>query len=237
MARRPPAAIEGVVRCVLACSDVGAPHPLGGHTRDPTLSLSGSAINRGNPGPPPPADSLNLIAIDDTTCLQVRLDEWLKKFSALHERARAGNMNLVETRTYLGARNELARAILKQQQKKVPANAKTRQLLRVAAALPVDVHVSGGVVHALTQELWTGGFTAIVPPLGTPTERVRFALTLSKEGPPLEGSARVISDSAVGGSTRLTVEFEGMAPADAERVEFAVFDALLVRFAVPGTPG
>jgi hypothetical protein len=167
----------------------------------------------------------------------VRLDDWLKKFSALHERAREGKLNLVENRTYLGARNELARAILKQQQQKIPANAKTRQLLRVAAAVPVDLHLPGGLVHALTQELWTGGFTAIVPPLGMPTERVRFALTLAKTSPPLEGTARVLGDSAVGGTTRLSLAFEGLAEPDAERVEFAVFDALLVRFAVPGATG
>jgi hypothetical protein len=165
----------------------------------------------------------------------VRLDEWLKKFSVLHERARGGKLTVVENRTYLGARNELARAILKQQQQKVPAGAKTRQLLRVAAAVPVDVHLPGGAAHALTQELWTGGFTTLVPPLGMPTERLRFVLTLGKDSAPIEGWARVVGDAAVGGSTRLNLEFEGLSPADAERVEFAVFDALLSRFAVPGS--
>lgn len=166
----------------------------------------------------------------------MRLDEWLKKFAVLHERARTGKMSAIENRTYLGARNELARAVLSQQKQKVAAGTRMRQLLRAAAAVPVAVHLPGGIAQAVTQELWAGGFTAIVPPLGMPLERLKFALTLGKDQPPVEGWARVIGDSAAGGSTRLTVEFEGISPADSERVEFAVFDAFLSRMAPPGTP-
>jgi hypothetical protein len=165
----------------------------------------------------------------------VRFEDWLKKFSALHERARAGKLSTLDNRNYLGARNELARALLKQQHKKVPEGAKNRQLLRAAAAVPVDVHLPGGIVHALTQELWTGGFSAIVPPLGMPAERLRFVLTLAKDTAPIEGWARVVGDSAAGGSTRLMVEFEALSPPDAERIEFAVFDSVLARLARPGT--
>jgi hypothetical protein len=165
----------------------------------------------------------------------VRFDDWLKKFTVLHDKARGGTLSALETRTYLGARNELARALLKKQQKKVPEGGKARLALRAAAAIPVDVHLPGNVAHALTQELWSGGFTAIVPPLGLPLERLKFALTVTKGGPPVEGWARVISDSAAGGSTRLTMEFEKLDPADAERIEFAVFDAVLGRLGPPGS--
>jgi hypothetical protein len=165
----------------------------------------------------------------------VPFEDWLNKFSALHERARAGKLTALDHRSYLAARNELARVLLKKQQKKVPAGAKTRQLLRAQVALPVDVHLPGQVAHALTQELWTGGFSAIVPPLGTPSERLRFALTLAKETAVIEGWARVVADAAAGGSTRLTLEFEALSPAEAERVEFAVFDAVMA-WLRPATP-
>lgn len=165
----------------------------------------------------------------------MRFDDWLKKFTALHEKARGGKLSIVETRTYLGARNELARALLKKQQKTVPEGSKARQALRAPAAVPVDIHLPGNLAHALTQELWSGGFTAIVPPLGLPVDRLKFALTVAKGTPPIEGWARVISDSAAGGSTRLTLEFETLAPADAERIEFAVFDSVLTRLTPPGT--
>jgi hypothetical protein len=165
----------------------------------------------------------------------VNFEDWLKKFSALHEKARTGKLSLVDNRTYLGARNELARALLKKQQKSVPAGAKTRQLLRAPAAVPVAVHLPGGVVHALTQELWPGGFTALVPPLGMHTDRMRFTLTVAKEAPPIEGWARLVSDAAAAGSTRLVVEFESITPEDSERIEFAVFDSVLTRLAPGGT--
>jgi len=165
----------------------------------------------------------------------VRFDDWLNKFTALHEKARGGKLSALETRTYHGARNELARALLKKEQKKVPEGGKARQALRAPAVLPVAVHLPGTVAQALTQELWTGGFTAIVPPLGLPLDRLKFALTLTKGAPPIEGWARVVSDSAVGGSTRLTMEFEHLEPADAERIEFAVFDSVLSRMGPPGT--
>src|SRR5687767_6955416 len=122
---------------------------------------------------------------------EVAFDEWLKKFSALHERARAGKLSVAENRTYLGARNELARAILKKMQQPVPAGAKGRQLLRTATAVPVDIHLPGGPVHALTQELWVGGLTAIVPPVQLAAQRLKFVLTLAKDAPPIEGWAKV----------------------------------------------
>jgi hypothetical protein len=164
---------------------------------------------------------------------RVRFEDWLKKFSALHESARKGKLSPSDTRTYLGARNELARALMKKQQQAIPAAGRARQTLRAPAAVPVAVHLPGNVAHVLTQELWVGGFSAIVPPLGTPTDRIKFALTLAKETAPIEGWARVVSDAAAGGSTRLSVEFEGLAPADAERVEFAVFDSVLTRLGGP----
>lgn len=160
-------------------------------------------------------------------------DEWLKKFSTLHERARARKLSPADNRGYLAARNELARAILKKTQQPLPPGAKGRQLLRAATAVPVDIHLPGGPVHALTQELWAGGLSAIVPPVQLANQRLKFVLTLSKDVPPVEGWAKVISDSAVGGSTRLTIEFEPLTPAESERIEFAVFDAVVARLLKP----
>src|SRR5688572_28937886 len=164
--------------------------------------------------------------------MTLALDDWLKKFTPLHERARGGQLSPAENRTYLAARNELARAILKKQTHPVPADGKHRQWLRAATAVAVEVHLPGGPpVHVVTQELWTGGLTAIVPPVQLATQRLKFVLTLGKDTAPIEGFARVVSDSVVGASTRLTIEFEPLPPADAERIEFAVFDAVLARLA------
>jgi len=178
---------------------------------------------------------LKLTPIDDTTLCQVRFEDWLKKFSDLHEKARAGKLSALDTRNYLGARNELARALLKKQQQKVPEGLKARQALRAPAAIPVEVHLPGSVARVLTQELWWGGFSAIVPPLGMPMDRLKFALTVAKGTPPIEGWARVVGDSAAGGSTRLTMEFEKLPEAELERIEFAVFDSVLTRLGPPGT--
>jgi hypothetical protein len=163
----------------------------------------------------------------------VRFEDWLKKFSALHESARKGKLSPADSRTYLGARNELARALLKKQQRPVPATGRARHILRAPAAIPVALHLPGNVAHVLTQELWSGGFSAIVPPLGSPVDRLRFTLTLAKDIPPVEGWARVTADSASGGSARLTVEFEALPPEDAERIEFTVFDSVLTRLGGP----
>jgi hypothetical protein len=165
----------------------------------------------------------------------VRFDDWLKKFTALHDKARAGKLSIVENRTYLGARNELARALLKKHNQKVPHGAKARALVRAPAAVPVDLHLPGSITHALTQELWTGGFSTIIPPLGMALDRLKFTLNLAKDAPPIEGWARVLSDATSGGSSRLTLEFEKLSDADTERVEFAVFDSVLTRLGPPGT--
>jgi hypothetical protein len=165
----------------------------------------------------------------------VRFDDWLKKFTALHDKARSGKLTIVENRTYVGARNELARALLKKHAQKIPHGAQARQIVRAPAALPVALHLPGNVTQAVTQELWTGGFSTIIPPLSFSVDRLKFALTLTKDAPPIEGWAHVLSDLASRGSTRLTVEFEKLSDADAERVEFAVFDSVLLRLGGPGT--
>jgi hypothetical protein len=161
---------------------------------------------------------------------ELRFEDWLKNFSSLHERTRAGGLSPLDQRDYLAARNELARVLLKKQNRPLPAGAKTRQHLRVLAAFPVAIHLPGSVAHALTSELWPGGFTAIVPPLGMPVDRLKYALAVNKDAERIEGWSRVVSESPAGGSTRLSVAFETLAPIDAERVEFAVFDAVLRSF-------
>lgn len=166
------------------------------------------------------------------------LEDWLRNFSALHERAREGKLTPTETRRYLDARGELAFAIVRAQQLTLRPGLKARQALRASAALPVSVTMPEGPVRALTLDLSTGGFSALVGRIGTAPPRCEFSLILSKAAAPVEGTAQVVSVAALGGSSRLSFAFENLPAAEVERVEMAVFDCVLAQLSVRGgNPG
>jgi hypothetical protein len=161
--------------------------------------------------------------------MHVGLEDWLKRFAALHERAREGKLSAPETRGYLEARGELAYAIMRAQQLSLRPGLKARQALRASAAMSVSLVMPEGPVRALTQDLSTGGFSAIVGRIGRAPPRCDFSLTLSKAAPPVEGSATIVAVAALGGSSRFSFAFDQLPPAELERVEMAVFDCVLAQ--------
>jgi hypothetical protein len=165
----------------------------------------------------------------------VALNDWLKRFTELHRRAREGAaLSPAETRSYIEGRNDLATAILRAQQIALRPGQKPRQALRANTVLPVTVVMPEGPLKALTQDLSIGGFSAIVGRIGTAPAHVDFSLTLAKGTPPIEGPARLVAEAPMGGSTRLSFAFERVTAADVERIELVVFDWILAQIAPPG---
>lgn len=154
-------------------------------------------------------------------------EEWLKGFSALHERARAGQLSLDETREYLDARNELARVLLKQQHLTLSPGQKPRQALRVPISMPAALDLPAGPVRTLTLDVGWGGFSAIVPRLGAAIDRLHFTLTMPHAAPPLEGFVRVVANTHQTGSVRLSFSFDAVPPKELQRLELLVFDHVL----------
>ena len=158
------------------------------------------------------------------------LNGWFEGFSALHQRAKRGELSADERAEYQRARDELAEAMLLAQQISPHPGSGQRRSLRVAQALPVEIQAPAGRVLAVTLDLSTGGFSTIVseaPELGT---KIGFRVRLGRGYEPVTGSGKVVNAVPQNGSVRMGVAFDEMAPGDRERLGFVIVDAVLKQF-------
>jgi hypothetical protein len=159
----------------------------------------------------------------------MQLQGWLVEFCKLHERAHRGSMTPAEQRDYLAARDELARAVLKAQRIVLRDGQQARQSLRAALALQVTLQMPSGKLSTLTQDISSGGFSALISTSPGPGLVVPFSLRLSKDAPPVEGKARLVGLAPGASSLRVGFTFEGLPPEAVERIELAVFDSLVAQ--------
>jgi hypothetical protein len=158
------------------------------------------------------------------------LSGWFEGFSALHQRAKRGELSADGRAEYQRSRDELAEAMLLAQQISPHPGSGQRRSLRVAQALPVEIQTPAGRVLAVTLDLSTGGFSTIVseaPEMGT---KIGFRLRLGRGYEPVTGSGQVVNAVPQNGSVRMGVAFDEMAPADRDRLGFVIVDAVLKQF-------
>jgi len=156
--------------------------------------------------------------------------DWLRGFRDLHERARRGGLKAGEETTYQAARDELARAMLAAQRLTLKPWEKARHKLRVARALQIDLEHDGARQRTVTLDVSAGGFSAVVakpPMLG---DMVKVSLRLPADEP-LACVARISDVKPQEGSTRIAAAFISLPPADLERLERFIIDAVLAMLA------
>lgn len=154
------------------------------------------------------------------------LSEWLRAFRALHDLARRGALSERDRIDYLGARDELARALVAMQRLSVPAGATPRQALRVARALQVDLETPFAITRATTRTLSIGGFSALVAKPPARGEDVKCSLRIPG-GEPVVTTARLLDSRLQAGSSEASFAFGSLSEADRERLELLVFDTVL----------
>jgi hypothetical protein len=160
------------------------------------------------------------------------LAEWLASFRNLHEGHKKGTLSREEEATYLGGREELARAVLAAQRLTAPVGETKRRALRAACALQADMDLERGSERVMTLEIGAGGFGAIfakAPPVG---EEVSFSLRVPG-GDPLSGRARIVDVKVLPGNARASFAFTRLDDAERERLETLVFDTVLAHLAGP----
>jgi c-di-GMP-binding flagellar brake protein YcgR len=154
----------------------------------------------------------------------------MSTFRDLHERARAGKLNARDLATYRAGRDELARALLAAQRLTLRAGQTARQALRVTRALQVDLDLVTSRVRAVTLDVSTGGFAALLekaPPLG---DEVGYHLRIPASEP-VAGRARVADVKPQTGNVRVAFQLVNVSPEDRERLEMFVFDTVLAALA------
>jgi hypothetical protein len=163
----------------------------------------------------------------------MKLQLWLSEFCKMHERAVQGALSPEERDEYLAARNELARALLKAQRLSLQPGQTPRRSLRAALALPLTLRLPTGTLSALTQDISSGGFSTIVPTAPAIGAVVPFSLRLSRRSEPIAGSACLVSIQQGATGVRAGFAQQDLPPESLERIELAVFDAIVAQLTSP----
>ena len=156
------------------------------------------------------------------------LTESLKEFRYLHQGAKAGTLGPPDLATYRAARDKLARQLLTAQQLALPPGKRQRRSLRVARALLLELEFHDGTVRATTLQLSSGGLAALLASAPQIGEVVKLSLGIP--GGPLQADARVVSVKEHLGNAMTSFQFLGLGEVEVERLEKAVFDAVLEYF-------
>ncbi len=153
--------------------------------------------------------------------------DWMKAFRAAHERAKSGGLNDDERGRYMAMREELARSLVGAQRLAVPEGEPARRHFRVAQALALELD---NVSRTLTKDVSRSGFSAMVPNSMKEGQRVSFKLTLGREQEPVTGHANIVSAPKMGAMVRASFAIESLPEQEGDRLETALFDAVLARF-------
>lgn len=152
--------------------------------------------------------------------------QWMAGFRVTHEKAKAKQLTEDEHKKYLLMREELARSLIQAQALSVPEGQNSRKYFRVAQMYKIEISKTW---QTMTKQVSRSGFSASLSSQLKVGQEVDFELTLAREGEPVTGKAKVVSAVKQGGwNTSFSIEY--MSEANAERLESALFDAVLSRF-------
>ncbi len=158
------------------------------------------------------------------------LAEWLAAFRVQHAAARAGQLPPRDLAAYRAHREELARALLAAQHLMLHPGEVARRALRVARAVQADLQGADYKQRAVTSDLSSGGFSALLG--AAPGRGAELACQLRLPGQePVKCRARVADVKALEGSTRVAFAFVDLPEAERERIEMLVFDTVLDQLA------
>ena len=155
------------------------------------------------------------------------LADWVVAFRETHEKARSGKLTPQGVEKYEEEREALAQALIAAQRLSVKPGHTARQTLRVVLALPVELVRGAERDHLTTLDLTLGGFAVLLAKPPRVNDRVEFSLDLSRVEDSVKGRARVVNLQRKGRLYRVAFAFEGLSPADTQRVSFEVFDVAL----------
>ncbi len=152
--------------------------------------------------------------------------QWIAAFREGHERFRAGALSEAERKRYLAMREELANSLVAAQGLMVPAGQNARRHFRVAQVFAVEVN---NLYPAMTKDISRAGFSCLVPATMRERDPFSFALTVKRGEDPVTGQGRVVNVVKQQGNSRVSFSIDTMSEANAERLEMALFDAVLQR--------
>jgi hypothetical protein len=157
--------------------------------------------------------------------MAIRLKHWLSQFCGWHELHKKGELASDLRQTYFEARADLCTTLVLAQRIEIHASG-TRQSLRMARAMQVELGLNGKKVSALTQDISVSGLSTLVgdaPAVGT---QINFKLKLGRDIEPVVGIGRVVAAIPAQGSVRMAVSFDEIDAEARMRIEDMVLDAI-----------
>jgi hypothetical protein len=152
--------------------------------------------------------------------------KWIASFRALHQRVGRGEAGEEELRRHKAMREELAASLVASQGQEVPPGGQARKHFRVPQVFPVEVN---NVYRVVTKDISRSGFSAMINATLEVGQDVAYSLTLARGAPPITGRARVAAVTKLVGTSRIGFAIDSINEADGERLEMALFDAVLAR--------
>ena len=145
---------------------------------------------------------------------------------ALHEQARIAALSPDDRAAYFASMERFVSEVLAEQNGKVVPGQTPRQLARIARTVAVELEWAGEHHRAITLDLSSGGFRAVLASSPPRDEPVRALLHLGRQER-VEASVRVAGVRRQRGSVRVSFAFHGMTEEDRRRLELYVADKLL----------
>ncbi len=159
------------------------------------------------------------------------LGQSIREFRDLHAKAKRGTLPSPDVERYHAFRDQLAELLLSAHRAALPLGQRPRKALRIARAIPAEIEFSDGVVRAMTLQLSSGGFGALLPPASAPHVGEEVHVTLRVPTGQVRGAARVVAVTEQAGASTVSVQVLRLDEPEAERVEMFVFDGILEHFA------
>ncbi|MBK7861564.1 MAG: PilZ domain-containing protein [Archangiaceae bacterium] len=152
--------------------------------------------------------------------------EWMAGFRITHEKAKAKKLTDSEHKAYLEMREELARSLVAAQAMTLPEGQNSRKHFRVAQMYKIEI---SNTYQTMTKQVSRSGFSCTLTSQLPVGQVVPFSLMLGREGEPVTGQAKVVSAVKQGGWV-VAFSIDHISEANGERLESALFDAVLSRF-------
>lgn len=152
--------------------------------------------------------------------------EWMSRFRITHEKAKSKQLNEEQHTAYLAMREELARSLVASQSLTVPEGQNSRKHFRVAQLFKIEIM---NTYQAMTKHVSRSGFSASVAAQLPVGKEVTFSLVMGRDAEPITGQAKVVS-AVKQGAWLTSFSIEAISEANGERLESALFDAVLARF-------
>ncbi len=148
----------------------------------------------------------------------------------LRKKQRAVGLTDAERRDIEDAKNKFARFVCSSQNLVLKPDDRPRTAFRVTALFPVEVVLEstpGPTEQTITLDISRGGFSTLLSKAPKVGAEGVFRMDLGAEGL-LTGRVAVVGATE---KKRVSLAFRGLAPPDEARLEDAIIDAVLPRFA------